>query len=195
MHIIIIDLPGNSGEIQAKGADQIMCGIAGVISFTEELRTQERILGRMQETLRRRGPDQEGMFLSEHAGLVHTRLAVIDPENGRQPMQRRDAANGEYTIVYNGELYNTAELRAELIAEGADLATHSDTEVVLQAYMHWGSGCVKRFNGIFAFAVWEAQAERLFLARDRIGVKPLFYHLDGERLGAESNPRASGRAA
>ncbi len=144
---------------------------------------QERILKKMQETLRRRGPDQEGIYLTEHAGLLHTRLAVIDPENGRQPMQRqRDAAPGTYTLVYNGELYNTAELRAELTAEGADFATHSDTEVVLQAYMHWGRDCVKRFNGIFAFAVWEEQAERLFLARDRIGVKPLFYHLDGERL-------------
>ena len=158
-----------------------MCGIAGMISFAEELRTQQRIFERMQDTLVRRGPDQKGLFLSEHAALIHTRLAVIDPDGGRQPMTC--GWRGEiYTIVYNGELYNTTELRQELQRAGMTFETHADTEVLLKSYMHWGAACVERFNGIFAFAVWEHTAERLFLARDRIGVKPLFYRLDGDQL-------------
>ena len=106
--------------------------------------------------------------------MAHTRLAVIDVEKGRQPMEV--TAGGEtYTIVYNGELYNTAELRTQLEQEGTVFQTHCDTEVLLQSYVHWGPRCVEQCNGIFAFAVWEHSARRLFLARDRIGVKPLFY--------------------
>ena len=172
-----------------------MCGIAGVISFTDALQTQERIFDRMQGTLRRRGPDAQGKFLSEHAALLHTRLSVMDPENGAQPMH---FSNGEeiFTIVYNGELYNTPEIREELRRAGMEFSTHADTEVLLKAYALWGEDCVQRFNGIFAFAVWEHRRERLFLARDRIGVKPLFYHLTpGFRLGAQSHPCAPGGAA
>ena len=158
-----------------------MCGIAGMISFSEELRTQQRIFERMQDTLVRRGPDQKGLFLSEHAALIHTRLAVIDPDGGRQPMTC--GHRGEvYTIVYNGELYNTSELRDSLQKAGFTFETHADTEVLLKAYILWGAACVEKLNGIFAFAVWEHSSERLFLARDRIGVKPLFYRLDGDKL-------------
>ena len=129
----------------------------------------------MQTALRRRGPDQNGIYLTEHAALVHTRLSVIDPENGRQPMQCAD--NGEiYTVVYNGELYNTQEIRQNLEKQGYCFSTHADTEVVLKAYICYGAECVRLFKGIFAFAVWEEQKQRLFLARDRIGVKPLFYY-------------------
>ena len=158
-----------------------MCGIAGVINWTEELHTQQRIFGRMQEVLRRRGPDQRGLFFTEHAALIHTRLAVIDPQNGLQPMHY---SNGQetFTIVYNGELYNTSEIRNELQAAGMRFDTHADTEVLLKAYALWGADCLERLNGIFAFAVWEQNAQRLFLARDRIGVKPLFYHLKENRL-------------
>ena len=158
-----------------------MCGIAGMISFTEEIRTQQPIFEQMQDTLVRRGPDQRGMFLAEHAALIHTRLAVIDPDGGRQPMTY--GHKGElYTIVYNGELYNTAELRQELKQAGFPFEGHADTEVLLKAYIHWGAACAERLNGIFAFAVWEHSRERLFLSRDRIGVKPLFYYLDGDQL-------------
>ena len=151
-----------------------MCGITGMIHLEQDLRQQEALLRKMQETLRRRGPDQEGIFLSPRCAMAHTRLAVIDVEKGRQPMEI--TAGGEtYTIVYNGELYNTSELRTQLEQEGVVFQTHCDTEVVLQSYAHWGPRCVEQCNGIFAFAVWEHTAQRLFLARDRIGVKPLFY--------------------
>ena len=151
-----------------------MCGITGMIHLEQDLRQQEALLRRMQDTLRRRGPDQEGIFLSPRCAMAHTRLAVIDVDRGRQPMEI--TAGGEtYTIVYNGELYNTPELRAQLEQEGVVFQTHCDTEVVLQSYAHWGPRCVEQCNGIFAFAIWEHSAQRLFLARDRIGVKPLFY--------------------
>ena len=156
-----------------------MCGIAGMISFAENLHDQRRILEKMQDSIIHRGGDQKGIFISEHAGLVHTRLAVIDPEFGRQPMQY---TNGQelYTIVYNGELYNTAEIREQLQKEGCTFATHSDTEVILKAYVMYGENCLDLFNGIFAFAVWEEKQQRLFLARDRIGVKPLFFYHESE---------------
>lgn len=145
-----------------------MCGIAGMISFKEDMRGYSDICSRMQKALLRRGPDQQGIFLSREAALVHTRLAVIDIEGGKQPMTAENC-----TIVYNGELYNTAELRQEI---GGEFETASDTEVVLRSYLKWGEKCVDRFNGIFAFAVYDERRRRVFLARDRIGVKPLFYY-------------------
>ena len=143
-----------------------MCGIAGEI-FPEGGLTGERAHD-AQNALKRRGPDQNGMYLSECAVLIHTRLAVVDIENGRQPM-RLLSDGGRYVIVYNGELYNTDELRAELAAKGCRFKGHSDTEAVLNAYAVFGSDCVHHFNGIFAFAVWDEQKRRLFFARDRIG--------------------------
>lgn len=134
----------------------------------------------MQKAMLRRGPDQRGIFLSERAALVHTRLAVIDIDGGRQPMTAEE--NGRrFTIVYNGELYNTSELRTELEKE-QPFVTRSDTEVVLRSYMKWGEKCVERFNGIFAFAVYEEAEQRVFFARDRIGVKPLFYYKSDSKL-------------
>lgn len=151
-----------------------MCGIAGIIQKERNIREQEQLLRRMQCALERRGPDQEGIFCLDTCGLVHRRLAVIDVAQGKQPMQA--AWNGiTATIVYNGEIYNCPELRHQLQQEGAVFQTTCDTEVVLQAYLHWGKACVQKLNGIFAFAIWEAETKRLFLARDRIGVKPLFY--------------------
>ena len=154
-----------------------MCGIAGMIDFEKDLREREKILLEMQSALRRRGPDEDGIYLSPQASLAHTRLCVVDPENGRQPMTVRRAGR-TCTLVYNGELYNTPELRRELSAVGWDFTGHSDTEVLLKAYMEWGPACVDRLNGIFAFAAWDG--ETLFLARDRMGVKPLFYSLTAE---------------
>lgn len=151
-----------------------MCGIAGMISFREDMREKAAVCGLMQKALIRRGPDQRGIILSRDAALVHTRLAVIDIEGGRQPMTVNMGGN-TYTIVYNGELYNTDELRSQLAADRA-FETSSDTEVILRSYIKWGEGCVDKFNGIFAFAIHDEENRRVFLARDRIGVKPLFYY-------------------
>ena len=145
-----------------------MCGITGMVTWQEDVARYQADLKRMQAVLSNRGPDQQGMYQDTHCAMAHTRLAVIDVERGKQPMTRQTATE-TYTLVYNGELYNTPELREELQKEGAVFTTHCDTEVVLQAYLHWGAACTERFNGIFAFAVWEQQAQRLFLARDRIG--------------------------
>ena len=147
-----------------------MCAIAGILNLSYTQETLERMLG----TMARRGPDGRGIHQKPGLALLHTRLAIIDPLGGAQPMTL--TWEGEhYTIVYNGELYNTYELRGELEREGHRFAGHSDTEVVLHAYAQWGPGCLDRFNGIFALAIWEERENRLFLARDRVGVKPLFY--------------------
>ena len=147
-----------------------MCAIAGIIHLPCGQETKAKMLATMQ----RRGPDDKGCFRKNDVTLLHARLAVIDIDGGKQPMAF--SCNGEtYIIVYNGELYNTDELRRELIQCGHAFSGHSDTEVVLHAYIQWGKGCLERFNGIFAFAVWEEKAKRLFIARDRMGVKPFFF--------------------
>ncbi len=149
-----------------------MCAISGVIG----LDINDSIMDEMIKTMQRRGPDDTGRFQCKDCGLLHSRLSIIDPDGGRQPMQTQWA--GEvYTIVYNGELYNTLEIKKELLRLGHRFTSQSDTEVILHAYAHWGGKCVDKLNGIFAFAVWEHKNRRLFLARDRIGVKPLFYTL------------------
>ena len=148
----------------------LMCAIAGIL----KLNAPQEILDAMAGTMRRRGPDGFGIFREPEVTLLHARLSVIDPAGGAQPMGL--CWDGEeYTIVYNGELYNTPELRRELRALGHEFSGHSDTEVLLHGYAQWGPEVVQRLNGIFAFAVWQGRARRLFLARDRIGVKPLFY--------------------
>ena len=151
-----------------------MCGIAGEISFTSDVREHQNQLLLMQKVLVPRGPDQKGLYLSPHAGFAHRRLCVIDPDGGKQPMIR-SFGGGNYVIVYNGELYNTAQIRSELEQQGAVFTTHSDTEAVLLSYLHWGDACLKKLNGIFAFAIWDENNRRLFAARDRIGVKPFFF--------------------
>ena len=147
-----------------------MCAIAGILGLPVSARTAACLL----DTMRRRGPDDDGIYQQEDVTLLHTRLAVIDPKGGSQPMTMT-LGNDTYVMVYNGELYNTGELRQELRSLGHVFSGHSDTEVVLHAYIQWGEDCLDRFNGIFAFAVWGSNTRRLFLARDRIGVKPLFY--------------------
>ena len=156
-----------------------MCGITGIVNFLEDMRPQERNCRKMMSVLARRGPDQNGIEVFPEAVLGHTRLAVIDIQGGRQPMKCR--CGGEFVIVYNGELYNTTELRRELETD-FEFTTHSDTEVVLKSYVKWGEDCVNRFNGIFAFAILDRLRGTLFLARDRIGVKPLFYYESGGTL-------------
>ena len=152
-----------------------MCGIAGQIGRDPRvIQGQYAAYCAMQQTLSRRGPDQRGMFISGRAALIHARLAVVDIENGLQPMQL-DWQGESYTLVYNGELYNTPELRTALQNKGHSFTSHSDTEVLLHAYLEWGTEACARLNGIFAFAIWEKTARRLTLCRDRLGVKPLFF--------------------
>lgn len=155
-----------------------MCAISGIIRFGG-LDTEPAAAARkMAAVLKRRGPDDDGYYISpkSEALLVHTRLAVIDPENGAQPMLYAEGGR-KLALVYNGELYNTAELRALLEARGHKFSTNTDTEAVLRAYAEWGADCLSRMNGIFAFAVWDEASRSLFIARDRIGVKPFYYTL------------------
>ncbi len=147
-----------------------MCGISGMIGLASDDDTIERMLA----TMGRRGPDGRGTYQNADTVLLHSRLAIIDPAGGKQPMTL-SMAGETYVIVYNGEVYNTAELRQMLQHAGHCFQGRSDTEVVLHAYAEFGAECVTYINGIYAFAVWEEKSRRLFLARDRIGVKPLFY--------------------
>lgn len=161
-----------------------MCGIAGWLSQEQNLYDKTLIINKMSETLNKRGPDEDGVYIERNTALIHRRLAVIDIENGKQPMV---FANNEekYVLVYNGELYNTDEVRSELLVNGYEFEGHSDTEVVMKAYAHWKEKCAEKLSGIFAFAVFETKRKRLFLCRDRIGVKPLFYsYINGEFLFA-----------
>lgn len=151
-----------------------MCGITGWIDWEKNLDAQHHIVKGMTACLANRGPDTEGYSISGQAALGHRRLAVIDPAGGLQPMTRYKGEHA-YTIVYNGELYNTGDIRRDLQARGHQFQGHSDTEVLLIAYMEWGRACLQRLNGIFAFAIWNETEQTLFLARDRLGVKPLFY--------------------
>lgn len=159
-----------------------MCAIAGMVG----LKLCQDVAKKILRTMERRGPDGNGVYYGQGCALLHARLAIIDPDGGAQPMVL-DWAGERYILVYNGELYNTEELRQQLGRLGHSFTGHSDTEVVLHCYAQWGEGCVERFNGIFAIAVWEEKRKRLFLARDRIGVKPLFYkcHEGGLIFGSE----------
>jgi len=147
-----------------------MCGIAGMVG----LYTDAKICRSMLKTMDRRGPDADGIKEFDICTLLHSRLAVIDIDGGKQPMSL-SWGDEVYTITYNGELYNTDEIRDALIKLGHRFNGHSDTEVVLHAFAQWSELCLERFNGIFAFGIWEQKRKKLFLARDRMGVKPLFY--------------------
>lgn len=151
-----------------------MCGIAGWINTKENIRWNMEIIENMTNRLEKRGPDDFGFYVSQHALLGHRRLIVVDPEGGAQPMTRT-SGNRKYTIVYNGELYNTDEIRNRLIEAGYNFKSYSDTEVILMSYIEWEEECLKYFNGIFAFGIWDENKKRIFLARDPLGVKPLFY--------------------
>lgn len=166
-----------------------MCGITGFIQWHGDLTQHSQLLVQMTETLANRGPDAAGTWISGPCAFGHRRLSVIDPENGAQPMIARQGDH-TYAIVYNGELYNAPELKAELKRQGHHFRTACDTEVLLHAYMEWGPGCTERLNGIFAFAVWDGREERVFFARDRLGVKPLFYSLKEDTLVFGSEPKA-----
>lgn len=147
-----------------------MCAIAGVLDLSYTKATVNKML----ETMQHRGPDENGTYQENRCCLLHSRLSIIDPDSGKQPMTLQWQGE-QYTLVYNGELYNTEEIRSSLRSCDHTFQGHSDTEVLLHAYAQWGAACLERLNGIYSFAVWEKRSKRLFLARDRMGVKPLFY--------------------
>lgn len=147
-----------------------MCGIAGILSSDIDLRQEKEMLWRVSDSLKMRGPDARGEYITRSVALIHRRLSVIDPEKGVQPMRF-----GKYIIVYNGEIYNTDEIRRELRFHGYVFETDCDTEVVLKSFHLWQERCAEKLNGIFAFAIYNMDSEEIFLCRDRIGVKPLFY--------------------
>jgi asparagine synthase (glutamine-hydrolysing) len=156
-----------------------MCGIAGIAKLDPRDTVDGARLKRMRDVLRHRGPDGEGMWIDGPVGLGHRRLAIVDVAGGLQPMSNSD---GTAWITYNGEIYNHAAVRAELEQRGHRYRTRSDTETILQAWDEWGEGCVERLRGMFAFALWDAERRRLFLARDRLGIKPLYYRATDEEI-------------
>lgn len=153
-----------------------MCGIAGFINFTKNISKDTFILKDMVNALENRGPDSSGYYISQNVLLGHRRLIVVDPIGGKQPMIKK-YNNNEYVLVYNGELYNTEDIRKELLFKGFTFDSYSDTEVILTSYIAWGFDCIKKFNGIFAFAIFDKNKNTVFLGRDPFGVKPLFYYI------------------
>ncbi|MEH7108234.1 asparagine synthase (glutamine-hydrolyzing) [Bacillus sp. JJ1764] len=151
-----------------------MCGISGWIDFGTVMKKHTDTLEKMAQTLSKRGPDETNIWADTHVGFGHKRLIVVDPAGGRQPMTKQMDGH-HYTICYNGELYNTEDIRKILLTKGYSFKGHSDTEVLLTAYIEWAESCVDYLNGIYAFAVWDSKREQLFIGRDRLGVKPLFF--------------------
>src|ERR1017187_3276477 len=149
-----------------------MCGIAGMFNLRSKQRVAEKDLRQMLAMIRHRGPDEFGIYLDDPVGLGNARLSIIDLSTGQQPISNED---GNLWIVFNGEIFNYVELRPELEARGHRFTTTSDTEVLLHAYEEFGPQCLERLNGQFAFAIWNEQEQTLFMARDRLGVRPLFY--------------------
>lgn len=153
-----------------------MCGIVGFCNLKHDISGNAKILSNMNSRLSKRGPDEDGFYISNNACMAHKRLIVIDPDGGKQPMSCT-YSNNMYTIVYNGQIYNTKELRKTLVENGFDFSGHCDTEVLLKSYIFYGKDVVKHLNGIFAFAIWDKSKNELFVARDHFGVKPLFYSI------------------
>ncbi len=155
-----------------------MCGICGAFDFKGRP-IDPSLIRRMSAVISHRGPDGSGSYVSGEIGLGHRRLSIIDLQGGAQPISNED---GTLQVVFNGEIYNFVELREELVGFGHKFETRSDTEVIVHAYEQWGTGCVTRFNGIFSFALWDSGKKQLLLARDHLGVKPLYYVTAGGRL-------------
>jgi asparagine synthase (glutamine-hydrolysing) len=156
-----------------------MCGIAGFVSSGELPPDAARIAVQMRDVLVHRGPDEAGLFCDTRAALAHRRLSIVDLRTGQQPLANED---GAVRVVFNGEIYNHAEVRAELESRGHVYRTTSDTETIVHAYEEWGDDCVQRFRGMFAFAIWDSRAQRLLLVRDRLGIKPLYWSRVGDLL-------------
>ncbi len=155
-----------------------MCGISGILNLTGAP-VDKDLLVKMNDTLSHRGPDDSGYYLDQNIGLGHRRLSIIDLNTGQQPIYNED---NTIVVVFNGEIYNFKELRERLRSKGHQFFTQTDTEVIIHGYEQWGTACVKRFRGMFAFALWDANKKELFLARDRLGIKPLYYYYDGKKI-------------
>lgn len=166
-----------------------MCGFVGFVNYKKNVSNYKEFLCNMNETLAKRGPDEDGYYINENVGLGHKRLIVIDPEGGKQPMVKKYSF-GEYVIVYNGQIYNTKELRKTLEENNFTFDGHCDTEILLKSYIYYGKDVVNHLNGIFAFAIWNTKNKELFLARDHFGVKPLFYSFSGDNFVFASEIKA-----
>jgi len=151
-----------------------VCGLTGIFDTQSKREVDRDLLVRMNESLFHRGPDEGGIHTAPGLGLGHRRLSIIDRSGGQQPLFNED---GSVVVVFNGEIYNFAELAKELCQKGHTFRTHSDTEVIVHAWEEWGEACVDRFRGMFVFAIWDSKREQLFIARDRLGIKPLYYSM------------------
>src|SRR5689334_18194815 len=158
-----------------------MCGITGIVDIKGRREIDRALLGRMNDSQTHRGPDAGDLYFEPGLGFGHRRLSIIDIATGQQPLFNED---GSVVVVFNGEIYNYQQLIPELQAAGHTFHTKSDTEVIVHAWEQWGERCVERFRGMFAFALWDRNRQTLFMARDRLGVKPLYYALldDGTLL-------------
>ena len=155
-----------------------MCGICGIVTFNEK-HVLDNEIQLMMGQMKHRGPDSEGKFIEKYIGFGHLRLSILDlSSDGHQPMFSDD---NRYVIIYNGEIYNYIELKLQL-SSIFSFRSKTDTEVLLNSYRYWGKKCLDHFNGMFAFAIFDRKHKSLFLARDRFGIKPLYYYLDCERL-------------
>src|SRR3977135_2750577 len=149
-----------------------MCGICGQFNFASNAPVDPEIIRRMADSISHRGPDDEGYFISGPIGLGFRRLSIIDLNGGHQPLSNED---GSIQIVFNGEIYNYKELRQYLLGRGHIFRTQTDTETIVHLYEELGEACVEKLRGMFAFAIWDERGKSLFLARDRVGIKPLYY--------------------
>lgn len=164
-----------------------MCGICGKVQFEANAPVDPNLVRGMLESIRHRGPDDEGIYIAPQVGLGHRRLSIIDLSTGHQPLSNED---GSVWIVFNGEIYNYRELRSFLLDKGHSLKTQSDTEVIVHLYEELGPACLEKLRGMFAFAIWDQKSKTLFLARDRVGIKPLYYHLAQDALVFASEIKA-----
>lgn len=158
-----------------------MCGFVGICNLKKDISKEEDTIKEMNLELQKRGPDEEGYFLDKNVLFGHRRLVIIDKENGKQPMTITKNDN-DYTIIYNGQIYNKDEIKKELIELGHTFNGYSDTEVLLSAFIEYKENVLKKLNGIFSFAIWNKRKQELFLARDQFGIKPLYYTTVNEEL-------------
>lgn len=168
-----------SGRPMALGETSTMCGIAGIVQFSKREAPDAAVLRRMCRVMQHRGPDDEGFYFDGPVGLGMRRLSIVDLATGHQPISNED---GTLWIVFNGEIYNHAALRDPLIAAGHRYSTHSDTETIIHLYEQYGRDCVQHLRGMFAFAIWDTRKRSLFIARDRLGIKPLYYRLTSDEF-------------
>ena len=159
-----------------------MCGIVGFISSKGE---KGKIIKKMTDRLIHRGPDEEGFYIDENIALGHRRLSIIDLDNGKQPI-----SNKKFVVIFNGEIYNYMELKAELIEKKYKFETDSDTEILLHGYEEWGNNLPEKLRGMFAFTIWDKENKTLFCARDNFGIKPLYYYKNEDVLMFASEIKA-----